>query len=295
MMDREWHRLMCEVLERGEPRADRTGVGTLATFGARAEWDLREGFPACTTKKLYYGQVRAELAGLLLGAESLQDFNRLGCTIWDANGSDPRWVERQRFPGDVGRIYGSQWRRWRSVGYGRGPDNPQGYIEVDQLKRCVDGIRADPHGRRHLVSAWNPGELDLMCLPPCHVMFQFFASDQTMYDLGHGPRGSLDLQFHMRSLDLFIGCPFDVASYATILHLVARHVGRAPRRLVMTVGDCHIYNNHRAQAEEALRRQPRRLPTLELSDSASPFGFMPEDARLIGYDPHPPIAAPMNR
>lgn len=291
-MDKEWHRLIKEALARGERRQDRTGVGTRALFGARARWDLRDGFPACTTKKLYFGQVRAELAAFLAGAESLQEFNAVGCTIWDANAGDPAWKERQRFQGDVGRIYGAQWRRWRSVMYGKGRDSFGGYVEVDQLKAMLDGLRADPHGRRHVVTAWNPGELRVMCLPPCHVMFQCFASDLDATALR--PRGSLDLHFHMRSLDLFLGCPFDVASYALMLHLIAKTTGRTARHLLMTAGDCHVYNNHAAQCEAVLSRRPRPLPALVLEDGASPLAFLPEDARLACYDPHPAVPAPMN-
>lgn len=294
-MDHEWHRLMREAMA-GERRSDRTGVGTTAVFGVHARWDLREGFPACTTKKLYFGQVRAELAAFLRPCESIDEYNALGCTIWDKNASDPRWKERQRFPGDVGRLYGVQWRRWRSVMFkGRGfMEGEPLFRELDQIALLVQGLRADPHGRRHVVTAWNPGELEQMCLPPCHVMFQCFASDERTFLPDGVEAACLDLHFHMRSLDLFLGMPFDVASYALLLHLIAKSTSRAPRYLVMTAGDAHVYTNHVGLAEVAMGREPRRSPRLILSESSPLFAFLPEDARLHDYDPHPAIPAPMN-
>lgn len=291
-MDSEWHRIMRRIVMDGEPRQDRTGVGTRAVFGAQAEFDLRDGFPACTTKRLGFGQVRAELAAFLVGADSLAQFNALGCTLWDANASAPGWVERQRFPGDVGRIYGAQWRDWRSVDAYAMQRGDLIMVSTDQVRRVVNDIKREPHGRRHVVTAWNPGELGSMCLPPCHVMWQCFASDEGA-DEQH-PRGSLDLEFRMRSLDVFLGMPFDVASYALLLCLLAKETGRRPRRLLMTSGDTHLYRNHIGQAEVAMARTPRALPALTLREGASPFAFMPDDAELVGYDPHPAVPAPMN-
>lgn len=290
-MDSEWHRLMRRIIMDGEKRQDRTGVGTRAIFGMRAEFDLREGFPACTTKRLGFGQVRAELAAFLIGADSLDDFNRLGCTLWDANASAPAWVSRQRFPRDVGRIYGAQWRSWRYLDE-RMPSRSLHPAEMDQMQALVRGLKADPHGRRHLVTAWNPGELDRMCLPPCHIGFQCYASDEGADE--YYPRGSLDLEFRMRSLDVFIGMPFDVASYALLLCLLAKETGRRPRRLIMTSGDTHLYNNHVGQAEVALSRVSKKAPYLNLAERSSPFAFMPEDAQLMEYESHPAIPAPMN-
>jgi thymidylate synthase len=304
--------LLRDALQNGEPRRDRTGVGTRALFGAQCRFDLRDGFPAVTTKRLHFRQVAAELSAFIAGAETLAEFNQAGCTLWDANASAPAWKERQRFPGDVGRIYGVQWRRWRSVDPESTWDRSRQYervgmLEVDQLSRLVDGLRADPHGRRHVVTAWNPGELGHMCLPPCHVMFQCFASDETSPT--HPSIGSLDLCFHMRSLDLFLGMPFDVASYALLAHLLARETGRRARHLVMTAGDAHVYNNHRAQVQTVLEREhfpppelvlaasePRRVGVLQDLEilSGGLFGFLPDDARLDGYESHPSVPAPLN-
>lgn len=282
-MDRQWHKMMLDVLAFGERRFDRTGAGTRALFGMQERFDMRNGFPACTTKKLHFAGIAGELAAFLIAAEDLPTFNKLGCNFWDKNASAPAWKERQRFPGDVGRIYGVQWRRWRSAMV---DGNSVGMRELDQVKALVSSLQSDPHGRRHLVTAWNPGELEQMCLPPCHVMFQCFASDQ-------GGRW-LDLQFSMRSLDLFLGMPADVASYALLAHLIGREVDRRPRFLLCSVGDGHIYLNHKDQVEEIMSRTPRPLPQLELSPGARLFGFLPEDASLRDYDPHPALPAPLN-
>lgn len=291
-MDRQWHEIMRRIASKGEPRNDRTGIGTRALFGVQARFDLRDGFPAVTTKRLAFGQVRAELAAFLRGAETLAEFNALGCTIWDANASAPEWKERQRFPGDVGRIYGVQWRRWRSYRYPNTEGNDDNCHEVDQIKALLDGLQAQPHGRRHVVTTWNPGELDVMCLPPCHVGFQCFASDDGKSE-AH-PRGSLDLEFRMRSLDVFLGMPFDVASYALLLHLLARETGRQARHLLMTSGDTHLYNNHAAQVETVLARKPFFRPALRLGNGARLMAFLPEDAGLSDYVSHPAVPAPMN-
>jgi thymidylate synthase len=303
--DFAWHMLLRDALQNGEPRQDRTCVGTRALFGAQCRFDLRDGFPAVTTKRLHFRQVAAELSAFIAGAESLAEFNGVGCTLWDANASAPAWQERQRFPGDVGRIYGVQWRRWRSVLAGRELRSNPEFVEVDQLRQLVDGLRTDPHGRRHVVTAWNPGELGQMCLPPCHIGFQCFASDET--SPAHLSHGSLDLCFHMRSLDLFLGMPFDVASYALLAHLLAHETGRRARYLVMTAGDAHVYNNHRAQVETVLARErfeppelvlaaaePRRVGTLRDFEKGALFGFLPDDARLEGYESHPSVPAPLN-
>lgn len=282
-MDTQWHDAMIDVLAIGERRHDRTGAGTRALFGMLKRFDLRNGFPACTTRRIPFAGIAGELAAFLQGAETLEQFNKMGCNFWDKNASAPSWKERQRFPGDVGRLYGPQWRRWRSVMV---DGDSVGMRETDQLKLTVKGLQADPHGRRHLVVTWQPGELDQMCLPPCNVMFQFFASDQ-------GGRW-LDMQFHMRSLDLFLGMPADVASYALLLHLVGHEVGRRPRFLLMSAGDAHIYLNHKEQVEQIMSRTQRALPQLDLSPGARLFGFLPEDASLRDYDPHPALPAPLN-
>lgn len=287
---RQWHEVMAAVLADGEPRSDRTGVGTQALFGRALEFDLREGFPAVTTKRLGFGQVRAELAAFLAGAQSLAEFHEKGCSIWDANGLAPYW--RPKSEGDLGRIYGVQWRRWRSC-KADGGGSALACRETDQLANLVAGLRRDPHGRRHLVTAWNPGELDDVCLPACHVLFQAYASDGA----GAPGRGWLDLAVYMRSVDLFIGLPFDVASYALLQHLICRSLGdeRRPRHLRFFLGDAHVYRNHEAQAVQALSRGPLALPRLALADGCpGVLGFEPGQAWLEGYECHAAIAAPMN-
>lgn len=286
---KQWHGIMRDVLERGEPRADRTGVGTLALFGVGCEFDLREGFPAVTTKRFGFSQMAGELSAFLAGAESLDEFHAHGCTLWDGNAAEsPSWLARARFPGDVGRIYGVQWRRWRSWKYIESSQGQSALTsETDQLRMLIEGLRREPHGRRHLVTAWNPGELNEVCLPACHAFFQCFASDKD--------GAWLDLQFYMRSVDLFLGLPFDIASYALLTHLIGRATGRKPRRLVMHAGDAHIYLNHMEAARLALSRQPLYLSRLELSaDCRGPNDFMPLHARLINYQFHDPIPAKLN-
>jgi thymidylate synthase len=288
---------MREVAILGERRHDRTGVGALSRFGMRAEFDLRKGFPAVTTKRLAFGQVAAELAAFLAGDESLDQFRARGCKTWDANGGSPLW--NPRYTGDLGRIYGVQWRGWRSWRESVPPSGPGAGVpwpseegvqlsETDQLAALLVGLENNPHGRRHLVTAWNPGELDDMCLPPCPVLWQCFASDE-------GGERWIDLQFYQRSADLFLGFPFDAAQFALLLHLLGRALGRRPRRLVACVGDGHLYVNHLPQAAEALQRPPLRLPSLSLSEECSgPLGFEPRMASLVGYDSHPAIAAKLN-
>jgi thymidylate synthase len=295
-MDRQWQEMMDEVLKFGEPRNDRTGKGTRALFGLHTRFDLRAGFPATTVKRLAFGQVAGELAAFVRGAESLKEFQDLGVKIWDANAKSEYWLPHARYPGDVGRIYGAQWRRWRSVAPGRFEEIVGDHVEirtaempwvqVDQLETLVHGLKEKPHDRRHLVTSWNPGELKMMCLPPCHVMMQFYCADA-------GGKW-LDLQFHMRSLDLFLGMPFDVASYALLCHLVGREVGRMPRFLTMTVGDAHVYNNHAEQARECIARTPCKLPRLALDDGARLWDFRPEQARLEGYVHLGEVKAEMN-
>lgn len=285
---RQWHGLLSAAAAHGDRRADRTGVGTRAVFGVGCEFDLREGFPAVTTKRLAFGQVAAELAAFLDGAEGLDEFHAHGCKVWDGNGLDPRWAPRAAYPGHLGRVYGAQWRRWRSWSYGPGASPVT--RETDQIAALVEGIRRDPYGRRHLVTAWNPGELGDACLPACHAFFQCFCAD------GSGGRaGWLDLQFYMRSVDLFLGAPFDIASYALLLHLLARATDRAPRRLVMHCGDAHVYLNHLDAVEQALARDPMPPPALDLSEACGGTdGFRAPMARLSGYRSHDHIPAKLN-
>lgn len=273
----QWRRILEKVMRHGELRNDRTGVGTLALFGEQLVFDNRTMFPAVTLKRLGFEQVKAELACFLRGYDNLEDFHKMGCTIWDGNGTSEYWKPFAHCEGDVGRIYGVQWRFWRSA-------SSAGYSETDQLRNLVDGMRKEPHGRRHIVTAWNPGELKQMCLPPCHMFFQAFINADKQ----------VDLAVYMRSVDLFLGLPFDVASYALFQRLLAKELGLDSGVLTFFLGDTHIYLNHREQVAEALQRLEKDLPTLELSTDASLFDFHPSQATLQGYDPRGFIKAPLN-
>lgn len=270
----EWHRIMQKVLDTGEKRQDRTGVGTLSLFGESLRFtNVGENFPAVTTKKLAFKQVCAELACFIRGYDNLEDFHDMGCKIWDANANAPYWKQKARFEGDLGRIYGVNWRGFRG----------HNSVEVDQLSKLVADLRRDPYSRRHLVTAWQPAELDEMCLPPCHVMFQASMRE-----------GGLDLAVVMRSVDLFLGLPFDIASYAVLQCLLAKELGVKARDLTMFLGDAHIYLNHLEAVEQVLARDSRPLPGLWLDPDCTLLTFKPENAGLVSYRPHPPVAAEMN-
>ncbi len=252
-------------MENGSERSDRTGVGTIGVFGAQARFDLRESFPLLTTKKLHTRSIIYELLWFLRGDTNIKFLNENRVSIWD------EWADKD---GNLGRVYGAQWRDWRA------PDGRH----IDQIKNLVEGIRKDPFGRRHIVSAWNPGELDKMALPPCHALFQFYVS----------PDGGLSCQLYQRSADLFLGVPFNIASYALLTMMVAQVCGLKPREFVHTFGDLHIYKNHLDQVREQLSREPRALPKMKLNpDRRELDEFVYEDFTLEGYDPHPTIKAPI--
>ena len=252
-------------MENGSERSDRTGVGTIGVFGAQARFDLRESFPLLTTKKLHTRSIIYELLWFLRGDTNIKYLNENRVSIWD------EWADKD---GNLGRVYGAQWRDWRA------PDGSH----IDQIKNLVDGIRKDPFGRRHIVSAWNPGEIDKMALPPCHALFQFYVS----------PDGGLSCQLYQRSADLFLGVPFNIASYALLTMMVAQVCGLKPREFVHTFGDLHIYKNHIDQVREQLSREPRALPKMKLNpDRRELDEFVYEDFALEGYDPHPTIKAPI--
>lgn len=285
-----WKRILKKVLHQGVARPDRTGIGTVSLFGEMLVFDNREDtFPAVTTKKLAFGPCMAELACFLRGDHTLKQFNEEGCRIWDANGTADYWKPLE--PGDLGRIYGVQWRDWRSVG-ASGSDVD--VYHTDQLQNLVQGLKKDPYGRRHLVTAWNPGELSQMCLPPCHTMWQCYVRP------GDPRRGELvedhflDLMVSMRSVDLFLGLPFDVASYAVIQKLLCREVGMEPGWLVFSLADAHIYNNHFDQVNTVLAREEMAPPTLWLAPEAGLFNFRAYMADLRHYKSHPAVVAPMN-
>lgn len=261
--------LVRRVRNTGLVRKDRTGTGTISVFGAQVTFDLRDGFPAITTKRLAFKQVVGELLCFIHGKSNLEDFHKLGVKIWDANASATYWSPQ--VPGDLGRIYGVQWRAWQGT-----------KCVVDQLTNLIANLKANPYSRRHIVTAWQPAELDQMCLPPCHILFQCYVSN-----------GHLDLRVDMRSVDLFLGMPFDVASYAVLLSMLAQEVGLESRYLVFQLGDTHIYLNHVDQVQEMLLRKPKKLPTLKLAKK-SMFDLTMDDITLEGYESWPAITAEMS-
>ncbi|GGG68172.1 thymidylate synthase [Kocuria dechangensis] len=259
--------LLGHVLENGEHVADRTGTGTSKVFGAQLRYDLREGFPLLTTKKVYTRGVFAEVLWFLDGDTKVKTLQDQNVNIWN---------EWERPDGTIGRGYSAQWRSFPK------PDGGS----VDQITQLVDGIKASPFSRRHLVTAWNPGEIEDMALPPCHALFQFNVGPDE-----DGDPAWLDCQLYQRSADLFLGVPFNIASYAALTEMVAAQTGLAARHFVWTGGDCHIYDNHREQVTEQLSREPRPYPTLVLEDAPSIFDYELTDLHVVGYDPHPAIKA----
>ena len=265
--------LLAEVRDRGQERADRTGVGVRGVFGRQMRFDLAAGFPLLTTKRVHWRSVMIELLWFLQGSTNVRWLQDRGCTIWD------EWADAD---GELGPVYGRQWRSWAA------PDGRS----IDQLARVVEGLRADPYGRRHVVSAWNPADIEDMALPPCHCLFQFHVAPPAG-DGADGP-GRLSCQLYQRSADIFLGVPFNIASYALITHMVARATGLAVGEFVHTLGDAHLYLNHLEQADLQLARTPRAAPRLVLDPSVTDlFAFTPEHIALEGYEPHPPIRAPV--
>jgi thymidylate synthase len=254
--------LLRTVLETGSDRPDRTGTGTRSIFGHQMRFDLSRGFPLLTTKKLHVKSIVYELLWFLRGDTNVRWLQQHGVKIWD------EWADAN---GDLGPVYGSQWRSW--------PDGKGG--SIDQIAKLVESIRTKPESRRHIVTAWNPAEVDEMALPPCHCLFQFYVAD-----------GRLSCQLYQRSGDIFLGVPFNIASYALFTHMMAQVTGLAVGDFVHTFGDAHLYSNHVQQAHEQLSRTPRPLPRLTLNpDKTSIFDFAFEDFMFTGYDPHPHIKA----
>ena len=265
---KQWHEIMAKCMSEGVKREDRTGVGTRALFGEMLEFNnIVACFPAVTTKKLAFKQVAAELTCFLRGYNTLAEFHSVGCTIWDANGTAPGW--QPYLDGDLGRIYGVQMRSW---------DN-----SIDQMQHLVDGLKKSPHSRRHLVTMWNPSDLGDVCLPPCHYAFQCFVDG--VY---------LDILVSMRSVDLFLGLPFDVASYALLQHIIAQQLNLVPRTLKFALGDAHIYLNHFEQVSIVLSRSPKSPPWLNLEYGATINNFEPVMAKLHGYECYDSVPAEMN-
>jgi thymidylate synthase len=258
--------LLKHVWEKGQERSDRTGVGTRSIFGAQLRFDLRDSFPLVTTKKVHLKSIIYELLWFLRGDTNVRWLQEHGVTIWD------EWADED---GDLGPVYGRQWVDWaRSDG-----------TSVNQLQRVIDTIRKDPWSRRLIVNAWNVGELDQMALTPCHALFQFYADPE---------KKELSCQLYQRSADLFLGVPFNIASYALLTMMVAQVVGYRAAEFVHTFGDVHIYTNHEEQVKLQLSREPRPFPQMKINPEVIDlFGFQYEDFELVGYDPHPGIKAPI--
>ena len=260
----QYHDLLRLVLEEGHPKPDRTGTGTRSIFGAQARFPLRDSFPLLTTKKVHFKSVVYELLWFLRGDTNVKWLQDHGVSIWN------EWADAE---GNLGRVYGAQWRDWRT------PDGGS----VDQIARVIDQIRRQPDSRRHIVTAWNPAEVDAMALPPCHALFQFFVLD-----------GELSCQLYQRSADLFLGVPFNIASYALLTCMVAQVCDLKPGEFVHTFGDLHLYDNHVDQAHEQLSRPLRPLPRLALNPKIRELAdFTYDDVSLLDYNPHPPIKAPI--
>jgi len=256
--------LLQRILDHGVDRGDRTGTGTRSVFGHQMRFDLAAGFPLLTTKKLHLKSIVHELLWFLEGDTNTRYLNDRGVRIWD------EWADAE---GDLGPIYGRQWRAWTAAD-GR---------TVDQIATVIESIRKDPDSRRHLVSAWNVGDLERMALPPCHCLFQFYVAS-----------GRLSCQLYQRSADVFLGVPFNIASYALLTLMMARVTGLGPGEFVHTFGDVHLYRNHFEQARTQLAREPRPLPRMEINPEVTEIdGFRYEDFVLTGYDPHPHIKAPI--
>jgi len=281
---------LAQILENGEARPDRTGTGTLSVFGLQMRFNLGDGFPAVTSKRLAWKSVVSELLWFIEGSGDEYRLREIlhgerytdKTTIWTDNAQADYWVNKrlQRHPGDLGRVYGVQWRRWRKPLVRINKVVLQNH---DQLLELISGIKADPYSRRHIITAWNPGELDLMALPPCHMMSQFYVSN-----------GKLSCHMYQRSADMFLGVPFNIASYALFTHLIAQVCNLDVDELIISFGDAHIYNNHIDQVKEQLSRKPLVLPTLSLNPEISVItDFGMEDIELIGYESHDPISAPM--
>lgn len=297
---RQYHELLQNILDNGNDRGDRTGTGTRSIFGAQLRHNLQDGFPLLTTKKLSFKNIVVELLWFLRGDTNIKYLIENGCHIWDGdcyrvyrrksieNGhtedellpidmfidqirTRPTFAEQW---GDLGPIYGKQWRNW---------EYEDARIEpIDQIKNVIESIRKNPEGRRHIVTAWNPAEVDQMALPPCHCLFQLYVHD-----------GKLSCHMYQRSADVFLGVPYNIASYALLTHIIANQTGLAVGELVISFGDVHIYNNHRDQVMEQLVREPKPLPTLKIDTQYQHVSdlkeFHPSDFKLEGYDPHPVI------
>lgn len=258
-----YEELLAEVLETGTPKTDRTGTGTRSLFGRQIRYDLSESFPLITTKRVYFKSVALELLWFLRGDSNVRWLQERGVKIWN------EWADEN---GDLGPVYGVQWRSWPT------PDGGH----IDQISQLVEQLKANPDSRRHIVTAWNPAEIADMALPPCHALFQFYVAD-----------GKLSCQLYQRSADLFLGVPFNIASYSLLTVMLAQQTGLEPGEFVWTGGDCHIYDNHVEQVRKQLSREPYPYPELTLHKADSVFDYRFEDFEIVGYEHHPGIKAPV--
>ena len=297
---KQYLELLKDILDNGEERTDRTSVGTISVFARQLKFDLRKGFPAITTKKLAWKAVVGELLWFIEGSSSERRLAEIThgtaegtVTIWTPNALAPYWKPKAKFDGDLGRIYGVQWRHWKSHIPEGEPDIDDEYgktwfdpihKEIDQLSILIEGIKQDPNGRRHILTTWNPGELDSMALPPCHVLCQFYVNKNK----------ELSCHMYQRSVDVFLGLPFNIASYALLTHLIAQVCGLGVAELVISTGDTHIYTNHVEQVKEQLSRTPLPLATLKLNpDIKNIDDFSPKDIELVDYKCYTAIKATM--
>ncbi|MCF8460140.1 MAG: thymidylate synthase [Flavobacteriales bacterium] len=261
---KQYHDLMRHVMETGTDKSDRTGTGTRSVFGYQMRFDLSEGFPVVTTKKLHLRSIIHELLWFLKGDSNIKYLKENGVSIWD------EWADED---GELGPVYGVQWRSWPT------PDGKK----IDQIVKLIDGIKNNPDSRRHIVSAWNVAEVENMALPPCHTMFQFYVAD-----------GKLSCQLYQRSADIFLGVPFNIASYALLTMMIAQVCNLEPGDFVHTFGDAHLYSNHFEQTELQLSRELRTLPTMKINPAVKDiFDFRYDDFELLNYEPHPGIKAPI--
>ena len=297
---KQYHDLLEDILANGESRDDRTGVGTLSVFGRQLRFDLSEGFPAITTKKLAWKACKGELLWFLEGS---RDERRLAeithgtregvVTIWTPNALAPYWKDKAQFEGDLGPVYGVQWRKWQSSVPSNPPDIDDDYGKmwfdpiykiVDQVSNLIESLKTNPYSRRHIISVWNVGELELMALPPCHVMSQYYVNKDNQ----------LSCHMYQRSVDTFLGLPFNIASYALLTHMIAHVCGMGVKELVISTGDTHIYKDHVDQVKEQLSREAYSLPTLWLNPDVKDIdNFTMDDVQLKDYKSHGQIKANM--
>jgi len=288
---KQYLELLQDILENGEIKDDRTGTGTISVFGRHLRFDLRRGFPAVTTKKLAW---KACVGELLWFIEGSRDERRLAelthgtregvATIWTPNALASYWKHKAKFEGDLGRIYGVQWRQWNTNTVKWINSSESMPVYIDQLANLIEGLKKDPNGRRHVLTAWNPGELDQMALPPCHVLCQFYVNKNR----------ELSCHMYQRSVDVFLGLPFNIASYALLTHLIAQVCDLSVGELVISTGDTHIYTNHVEQVKEQLSRDPLSLPILKINHTIKNIDdFIPEDIELVEYKCYTAIKADM--